>query len=152
MIDPKFELLEAYADIALESNLRIKGGPVAIHYGTDHTEFVLYFGFSDGKSNGSNMVDGWSSFAFIANRELTDSTKGERIVGRRLISGRKETFRNAISKIPNIKVGKFDALRNSADDDLPFVFTTDLLPGTWAIVRDRKSSKKVERVWLLRKK
>lgn len=152
MSDPRFELLESYVSEALEDNLRVKGGSIVISYGEDASEFVIYFGFSKEKSNGSNLLDGWTAFAFLANRDPSKSTVGERIMGRRLITSQNKTFYSIVKELSNTEVGKFDALREFNDTDLPFVFSTKLLPGTWAIVRDHKSHKKIERVWLLRKK
>ena len=152
MPDPRFDLLESYVSEAMEENLRITQNPVVISYGQDKTEFVIYFGFSKEKSDGSNMLDGWAAFAFLANRDPKKSTKGERIMGRRLIIGSKKQFSEVVKDLPNKEVGQFDSLRDSNESDLPFVFSTKLLPGTWAIIRDKRSNKKIERVWLLRKK
>jgi len=152
MSDPRFELLESYVSEAMEENLRIKQKPIVISYGQDNTDFMIYFGFSKERTNGSRLMDGWTAFAFLANRDPKKSTKGERIMGRRIILGQTKSFSDVIHGLQNAEESKYNSLRDSQESDLPFVFSTKLLPGTWAIIRDERSPKKIERVWLLRKK
>ena len=132
--------------------LNITKNPIIISYGSDQKEFLLYLSYTMTKADGSNLFNGWASFAFLGNRPLVDATVGERIMGRRIISDHAKTFKQITATLHgNFKVGTYSGILESDRSDLPLVMSTNLFRGTWALIPD-KSKQKIERVWLIRKK
>lgn len=151
----KYEYLESCVNEAVsrQPTTVIKKKPAIISYGLDKKEFVLYFNYSKAASKGTNLFDGWTSFAFLSNRPLDKSTVGERIMGRRVVSGRKQTFIQKSSTLTvGAEIGTYNGIVESHANDLPMVFSSSLFKGTWALISDKTSKKKIERVWLIRKK
>lgn len=149
-----FTVLERVATEAISRtpSLTINRNPAIISYGSDEKEFALYLSFSKQLSDGSNLLSGWTSFAFVANRPLSKATVGERIMGRRLVNDSQRTFKQMQSTLPSgYKVGTYSGILESDQSDLPLVMSTDLFRGTWAIIPD-KSKQKIQRVWLIKKK
>lgn len=147
-----YDILEKYLNQVLEENKKIENLPLVLgYYDLELTDFSLYFKFNNSKSEGSNLYNGWTSFLFTSNRSIKKSTKGERIIGRRIVYGKKQQFETIIKDLDNIKKGTYTLLDHSSDKkDIPFNFKTDLFPGIWTIKPDKYSKSKAERVWLLR--
>jgi len=152
-----YSILEKVATEAVSrtQSLTINKNPIAISYGSDEKEFVLYLGLSNAAANGYSLFDGWTSFAFVANRPLSQATVGERIMGRRLTIDGKKTFNKIRDSLSgNVKIGSYSGMLDNDEkpgSDLPLVMSTDLFRGTWAIIPD-KTIQKIQRVWLIKKK